>query len=87
MSYRSWQRTPRLSTRGMKMRMALRGPWSPALQDSPDERFLRSWLEQDSEPEYEPHGRTNWGVISGLALAVGVSATFWVGVGWILSRI
>jgi hypothetical protein len=57
------------------------------LQDSPDERFLRSWLEHDSEPEYEPCSRTNWGVISGLAIAVGVSATFWVGVGWVLSRI
>jgi len=87
MSYRIWQRTPRTSTRGKKMKMALHGPWSPAVQDSPDEQFLRSWLEHDSDPEHDPCGRTTWGVISGLALAVGVSATFWVGVGWIISRI
>lgn len=87
MSYPMWQPSPRTSTRGVKMRMSLRGPWSPALGDSPDEQFLRSWLEQDSDSNAEPSGRTNWGVLSGLALAVVVSATFWIGVGWFLSHI
>jgi hypothetical protein len=87
MSYRIWRPSPRTST-GMKMRMALRGPWSPALGDSPDEQFLRSWLESDSDTVHEEvGGRINWGVVSGLALALGVSATFWAGVGWVLSRI
>ncbi len=88
MSYRFWQPSPRKSTRGMKMRMSLRGPWSPALEDSPDEQFLRSWLESDLETEEaEAGGRINWGIVYGLALALGVSATFWFGVGWILSRL
>jgi hypothetical protein len=68
--------------------MALRGPWSPAPGDSPDEQFLRSWLETDSDTaNEEPGGGIKWGVVSGLALALGVSATFWVGVGWVLSHI
>jgi hypothetical protein len=85
MSYR--QLSPRTSTRGITMRMALRGPWSAPAEDSPDAKFLRSWLESDADADGDEHGRVNWGLISGLALAIGVSAAFWAGVGWMLSRI
>jgi hypothetical protein len=57
------------------------------VDDSPDAQFLRSWLENDAETDGNEHGRVNWGLISGLALAIGVSAAFWAGVGWMLSRI
>ena len=87
MSYRFSQLSPRTSTRGITMRMALRGPWSAPPGDSPDAQFLRSWLEHDYETDEETQGRINWGLISGLAVAVGVSAAFWAGVGWLLSRI
>ena len=87
MSYRFSQLSPRTSTRGITMRMALRGPWSDPPGDSPDAQFLRSWLEHDYETNEETQGRINWGLISGLALAVGVSAAFWAGVGWVISRI
>ena len=85
MSYK--QLSPRTSTRGITMRMALRGPWSAPTTESPDAQFLRSWLENDADAEGDEHGRVNWGLISGLALAIGVSAAFWAGVGWMLSRI
>jgi hypothetical protein len=87
MSYRLSQLSPRTSTRGITMRMALRGPWSDPLGDSPDVQFLRTWLEQDSEADEEAQAGINWGLISGLVLAVGVSAAFWAGIGWMLSRI
>ena len=85
MSYK--QMSPRTSTRGITMRMALRGPWSAPTADSPDAQFLRSWLESDTDADGDENGRVNWGLISGLALALGVSAAFWAGVGWMLSRI
>jgi hypothetical protein len=86
MSYRFSQLSPRTSTRGLTMRMALRGPWSDA-GSSPDAKFLQSWLEQDSDAYEEPPGRTNWGMFAGIVLAIGVSAAFWAGVGWVISRI
>jgi hypothetical protein len=67
--------------------MALRGPWNDPPGDSPDAQFLRSWLEHDSDTDEGTKGRTNWGLISGMVLAVGVSAAFWAGVGWMLSRL
>jgi hypothetical protein len=88
MSYRFSQLSPRTSTRGITMRMALRGSWSASPGgDSPDAQFLRSWLEQDSEPDEEAREGINWGLIAGLTLAVGVSAAFWAAVGWVISRI
>lgn len=87
MSYRFSQLSPRMSTRGITMRMALHGPWSDPPGDSPDAQFLRSWLEHDSDSDEDKPRGTNWGLISGMILAVGVSAAFWVGLGWIISRI
>lgn len=86
MSYRFTQLSPRTSTRGLTMRMALRGPWSDT-SSSPDAKFLQSWLEQDSDAYEERPGHTNWGMFAGIVLAIGVSAGFWAGVGWVISRI
>jgi hypothetical protein len=86
MSYRFSQLSPRTSTRGLTMRMALRGPWTDS-GSSPDAQFLQSWLEEDSDAYDEAGGRTNWGLVSGMVLAVGVSAAFWAGVGWMISRL
>jgi hypothetical protein len=86
-AFMSFKLSPRTSTRGITMRMALRGPWGSPPSDSPDAQFLRSWLEHDSDADFGAEGGINWGLISGLTLAVGVSAIFWAGVGWMISRI
>jgi hypothetical protein len=53
-----------------------------------DKGFLRSWFEQDFDlgEAYMPH-RINWGAISGLALALAISAGFWTGLGLLLERV
>ena len=49
---------------------------------------LQSWFEYDSElGESNADGHTNWGAISGLALSVAFSASFWAGVAWIVARV
>jgi hypothetical protein len=84
----SYKLSPRTSTRGITMRMALRGPWGSAPEDSNDAQFLRSWFEYDSDQEPDvARGRINWGTVSGLAIAVAVSATLWAGLGWMVSLI
>jgi len=50
--------------------------------NSEDANVLRSWLVYDSDLEPVRGGsRSNWNTVLGLALAVGVSVGFWVGVG------
>jgi hypothetical protein len=50
--------------------------------------FLPSWFEYDPElDEGNADARTNWGAISGLALSIAFSATFWVGVAWVVGRV
>jgi len=51
-------------------------------------KFFRSWLVYDSNLEGEEiPGRLQWNMLLGLALAVTVSATFWVGVGLMIERL
>jgi hypothetical protein len=46
-----------------------------------DAEVFRSWLVYDSDLEAErSEGHFNWNAVLGLALAVAVSVTFWVGV-------
>jgi len=60
------------------------GPFRPP----EDMGFLQSWFEGASiRDESDEHRRLNWGAIAGLALSVALSATFWVGVVWIVVRI
>ena len=60
-----------------------RGPFN--LQEP---KFFRSWVVYDSNLEgEETPGRLHWNMLLGLALAVTVSATFWVGVGLMIERL
>jgi hypothetical protein len=88
MSYRLSQLSPQASTRVTKMRMAIRGPWSEMPQQFQDVQFWRSWLEFDSdEEELGRARRVNWNALIGMALMVGISASFWTGVGFVAARI
>ena len=87
MSYRLSQLSPRTSTRGFEVKLAVHRAWGSS-PGSPDAQFLRTWLEDDSDLDANAaEGGINWGALSGLALAIVVSATFWTGVGWIVAHI
>ena len=90
MSYRVLQLSPQSSTRVTRRRIAVQDYWgarsAPLLDLSLDTGFLRSWFEYD--PDFDDaYDRTIWGAISGLALSVAVSASFWAGVVWIVARV
>jgi hypothetical protein len=52
-----------------------------------DSGFLSSWLEDDNQSDPTNERRhINWGAISGLALSLAISASFWAGVGVLISR-
>jgi hypothetical protein len=51
-----------------------------------DANFFRSWFIYDSDLDSVPtKSRIRWGVVLGLALAVVVSVTFWVGFGLMIA--
>jgi hypothetical protein len=86
MSYKLLQLFP-LSTRGTRMKISIRGPWSAPPADSNDVRFLRSWLIYDSgldEPGASGFRRNR---LLGMAIAVGISASFWSGVGLAFAQV
>ena len=86
MSYRLLQLPP-LSTQGTRMRISIRGPWSGSLGDTHEMQWLRSWLVYDSG--LDGHGyqdRVRWGVLLGLGLALGLSASFWTAVGLLVAH-
>lgn len=89
MSYRVMQLSP-LSTRSTQVKILIEGPWSAPFVDSADARFLRSWMVYDSGAG---DGRDasaegfNWNALLGLVVVVGISASFWAGVGITLSHL
>ena len=87
MSYRVLQLSPRTSTRGFEATTPVRDRRISPLGGSPDAQFLLSWFEEDELDRAYARGGMNWGVISGLAFAVGVSAISWVGLGWIVAHV
>ena len=75
--------SPRTGNRVLRMR-AIPESWSGSQLYSPEDAFLRVWL----EPEESSHNRkTNWGAISGLALSAVISAGFWTGLALLIERI
>jgi len=59
--------------------------WEGQSRDCEDADFCRFWLEYDSDLEHaHTAGRVNWNMMLGLALAVLVSASIWLGVGMII---
>jgi hypothetical protein len=90
MSYKS-RSFPRSSTSETPLRWRIDSWGSPSANlpdaDSQDMKFLRSWLVYDSDIQIGlARGRFDWNVIAGIALAIGVSASFWAGIGLIIAR-
>ena len=83
MSFRQLQLSPQVSTRIIRMR-AIPESWCSPSVYSREMDFLKSWFEHD---ESGSQGRTNWGAISGLALSVVVSASFWLGIALVVERV
>jgi hypothetical protein len=65
----------------------IRRAWGAAPNDVFGTKLLRSWLVYDSSLEADKtEDSTNWNIILGLSLAVGLSAGFWVAVGLIATH-
>jgi len=80
------QPTPPAGT-GAVLRFAVQNPGHAPHAGLRDLHFLRSWLEYDSEMEESgPHQGMNWYPVLGMLLVVGVSAGFWAGVGFMVTR-
>jgi hypothetical protein len=88
MSYRVLQLSPQSSTRISRRKINVLESWRAPSTNVLDIGLLRSWLEHDSEfDEDGEYGRSNWGTVSGLALSVVISASFWVGVAWVVGHV
>jgi hypothetical protein len=51
-----------------------------------DAKFFRSWLVYEAVDEPRRIRGINWSLIFGVALAIAVSAAFWIGLGVLVSR-
>ncbi len=59
----------------------------PVNLDSKDAKFLRSWLVYDSvTPGDSGTNRSKRSIALGLVVAFGISASFWTGIGLIVTR-
>ncbi|HYM77997.1 MAG TPA: hypothetical protein VE377_18625 [Candidatus Dormibacteraeota bacterium] len=87
MSSRLLQFPPQTSTRAVRMR-AIPLRWVGLDGGLGDNGFLSSWLEDDTHTDgTSVRRRINWGAISGLALSLAISATFWAGVALLIARL
>jgi hypothetical protein len=89
MSYKVLQLSP-LSTRGTHVKILIEGQWSNPPVNFGDVTFLRSWAVYDSAVDVGNDAATagfNWNALLGLVVAVGISASFWAGVGITLSHV
>ena len=88
MSYRVLQLSPQPSTRFTRRRNVVQDPLRASSASALETGFLPSWFEYDPDlDEGSADARTNWGAISGLALSIAFSATFWAGVVWVVERV
>jgi|SRR5580704_19775936 hypothetical protein len=101
MSYKDLQLSPQASTdviRVVRMRTATQDSWNapvsrllnpgllnPGLlnQGSGDSGSVQTWFDD----EYDLIEDSRPAAISGLALSIAFSATFWAGVAWIVTRV
>ena len=79
-------RFPQSSTRVIYVR-AVPVCWTTPDRYLNDVGFLQSWLEDETQPDGAARRRMNWGAISGLAISLAISASFWTGVGMAISRL
>lgn len=85
MSFKLLQFSPQASTR-VRMRIVPER-WTEGYDYSRGVTFLPSWMEIDSYySEQTGERRINWGAISGLALSLAISGSFWVGLGLLVVR-
>jgi hypothetical protein len=92
MSYKS-RSVPRASSSETMLRWQIGDSWGSSPTSVPDAalqdmKFLRSWLVYDSDIQIGvARGRFDWNLIAGIALAVGISVTFWAGIGLMIARV
>jgi hypothetical protein len=92
MSYKS-RSFPRSSSSETPLRWRIGDTWGSSPVNLPDAdlqdmKFLRSWLVYDSDLRIGvARGRFDWNLIAGVALAIGISASFWAGIGLIIARV
>lgn len=85
MSFRVLQFPAEGTTRVLRMRM-IPEHWGTPSGYSPEISFFQSWFEDDSLADGHNARKINWGAISGLALSVVVSASFWAGAGVLIAH-
>jgi len=91
MSYKDLQLSPQASTdviRVIRMRTATQDSWNPPVsrlldQGSGDSGSVQTWFDD----EYDLIEDSQRAAISGLALSMAFSTTFWIGVAWIVTRV
>jgi hypothetical protein len=91
MSYKDLQLSPQASTdviRVIRMRTATEDSWNAPVsrlrnQDSGDSGSVQTWFYD----EYDLIEDRQRAAISGLALSIAFSTTFWAGVAWIVTRV
>lgn len=69
------------------LHLPIRGSWGSAPADSGDMKFLRSWLVFDSESQSHLASETTRNRFLGVALLVGISASFWAGIALMIARV
>lgn len=87
MSGKLLQLSPRASTNGAMRSIAVHPSWNYPMARASDANFLRSWFQSDPEFAEAFDEQPNWGAISGMALALAISAVCWAGVAWIVARV
>ncbi len=86
MNSRMYQLRPAASTRFIRLTATSRR-WISAYGDASDIGFLGSWFEDDSPQIGGAKRPTNWGAISGVAISLAISGTFWAGVAIAVARV
>jgi hypothetical protein len=71
------QFSPHAGTRVLRTKRTNSELWGAASLRPADAGFLRSWLEQNCDPDSASVSGINWNAVSGLALCFVVSAAFW----------
>jgi hypothetical protein len=87
MSDKTLQSYPPTGTGRAVLRFGVRSRWGATPENLRDTHLLRNWFEYDSEVSGAGLRKgINWYVIFGMALVIGVSASFWTGVGLMVTR-
>ncbi len=87
MSVRFSELFPQENTRVMHM-TATSDPRTAQSGCSQDNGIAQSWLDDESHSDLRnAEGHINWTMVSGVALSLAVSASFWAGVALVIERV